>query len=127
MSVITRKIGNGKYAYLVLREGKKVIHKYLGRADNPKVVKMLLHKKESSDIPEKLETLFWDANLKKIHVKQNARYIIERVLELGDLDALKWLQKVYPVRTIIDTLYLNRTLTAKSRNFWMLWFGVINA
>lgn len=127
MSVITRKIGNGKYAYLVLREGKKVIHKYLGRADNPKVVKMLLHKKESSVIPEKLETLFWDANLKKIHVKQNARYIIERVLELGDLDALEWLQKVYPVRTIIDTLYLNRTLTAKSRNFWMLWFRVSNA
>jgi hypothetical protein len=127
MSVITRKIGNGKYAYLVIREGKKVVHKYLGSANNLEVIKMLSHKKETSTVPAKLQTLFWDANLNKIHIKQNARYIIERVLEFGDIDAVEWLQKVYPVQTIIDTLYVSRSLSKKSRNFWLLWFRVINA
>lgn len=38
VNVITKTIGKGKYAYLVIREGEKVVHKYLGSADDPRVV-----------------------------------------------------------------------------------------
>ncbi len=95
MKLITKKIGNGEYLYLVFREGKKVIHKYLGPANKPQVAKLMMNKKEVSIIPERLKYLFWDTSLNKIHIRQNARYIIERVLELGDIYALEWLQRVY--------------------------------
>lgn len=124
VNLITKKIGNGKYAYLVFREGKKVVHKYLGPANNPEVVKLVLDKEEVSTIPERLQYLFWDTSLNNVHIKRNARYIIERVLEFGDMYALEWLQRVYPTRTIIDVIFLSRIITEKSRNFWMLWFGI---
>jgi hypothetical protein len=124
MNLITKKIGNGEYAYLVFREGNKVVHKYLGSANNPQVVKLMMDKKEALIIPERLRSLFWDTNLNKIHIKQNARYIIERVLEFGDMNSLEWLQRVYPVSAIIDVIVLSRVISEKSRNFWMLWFGV---
>lgn len=127
MAIITRKIGNKEYAYLILREGEKVIHKYLGSLKNPQVTRLMDTQKESSSIPARLHSLFWDTSLEKIHMKRNARYIIERLLEFGDMYALEWLQRVYPTRTIIDVIFLSRNITEKSRNFWMLWFGVADA
>jgi len=124
MNLITKKIGNGEYAYLVFREGKKIVHKYLGSVNNPQVIKLTTGKKDVSIIPKWLQYLFWDTSLNKIHIKQNARYIIERVLEFGDMYALEWLQRVYPTRTIIDVIFLSINLTEKSRNFWRLWFGI---
>src|SRR4030067_1793018 len=114
MGVISRKIGRGEYAYLVCREGRKVIHRDIAPTHNPRVRKMMAHKKEASVIPERFKALFWDTSLDRIHIKRNARYIIERVLEFGDIDALEWLQKVYPTQTIIDTLYSSRNITEKS-------------
>jgi hypothetical protein len=127
MSVITKTIGKRKYSYLAIREGKKVVHKYLGSFDDPKVSKITLIEKETSTVPIRFSSLFWDTSLSNVHLKRNARYIIERILEFGDIDALEWLQRIYPVKTIIHVLYLNKVLSERSRNFWTLWFGVGDA
>jgi len=127
MNVVTKRIGKGEYAYLVVREGKKVVHKYLGPFDDPKVIKIISDKKETAVVPERFRPLFWDTTLSKIHIKRNARYIIERVLEFGNMNAIEWLQKVYPLQTIIDVLNLSRIITEKSRHFWLIWFGVTDA
>lgn len=126
MSVIIKKIGKGEYAYLSIREGKKVVHKYLGTINSPQAAKMILDKKETSVVPERLKFFFWDTSLDKIHIKRNARYIIERIMAFGDLDALNWLQRVYPAQTIIDVLITSRNIDEKSRNFWLMWFEVRN-
>ena len=124
MAAIIKKIGNREYAYLVMREGKRIVHKYIGPAGSPRAVQSLREKSETTSVPPRFRSLFWDTSIDKIHIKRNARYIIERVLELGDVDAIEWLQRVYPARRIIDVLHLSRPLTEKSRIFWMLWFGV---
>lgn len=127
MSLVTKNIGRGKYVYLVTREGKKVVHKYLGPVGSPQVQKKLDEKKEVSMVPERFRSLFWDTSLGNIQIRRHARYIIERVLEFGDMDALEWLQRVYPTRMIIDVLSVSRSISDKSRNFWEIWFGVEHA
>jgi len=127
MSIITKKIGKREYAYLVFREGKKVIQKYLGPASDPKVLKLMEGKRDVIMIPERLWPLFWDVNPAEIHVRRNARYIIERILELGDLTAVHWLHMIYPMGKIIDVLSMSRNLTEKAGNFWRIWFEVDRA
>ena len=127
MSIITKTIGKGEYAYLVKREGKKVVHKYIGPVNDPKVAKIISDKKETLAVPERFRSLFWDTSLKNIHLRKNARYVIERILDFGDLDAVEWMQRVYTLQTVIDVLTLSRSITEKSRNFWLQWFGVRNA
>ena len=122
-----KKIGRGEYAYLVVREGSKVVHKYLGPAGSPQVKKKLAGIKEVSSIPDRFRPLFWDASPGNIHIRRNARYIIERVLEFGDNEAIAWLQRVYATRTILDVLDTSRAISDKSRNFWEIWFEVENA
>lgn len=127
MAVVIKKIAGREYAYLVIRESQRVVHKYLGSASNPDVVKIISDKESVAGVPEQFRSLFWDTSLGNIHIRRNARYIIERVLEFGDMDAFDWLQKVYPVRNIVDVLLLNRGISEKSRNFWRVWFGVSDA
>ncbi len=123
MAIITKRVKERSYAYMVNREGSKVVHRYLGPAESPAVKKMILNQKEITVVPVRFSVLFWDTDLKNIHIRKNSRYIIERVLELGSLDAVNWLQRVYTVQRILDVLNTGRGVSDKSRNFWMLWFG----
>ena len=127
MGIITKTIGKRKYSYLAIREGKKVVHKYLGPSDDPKISHMASMEKETSYIPERFHFLFWDTTPGNINTRHNAQYIIERILEVGDVDALEWMQRVYPVQRIIHVLHVSRAVSEKSRNFWTLWFGVADA
>jgi hypothetical protein len=127
MAVITKKIKSRSYSYLVNREGQKVVHRYLGPSDDPTVERIMLNQKETSAVPERFRVLFWDTNLENIHVRKNARYIIERMLEYGNVDALNWLQRVFTVHSILNVLFTSRGLSEKSRIFWEIWFGVDDA
>ncbi len=127
MAIIMKKIGKREYAYLVSREGKRVVHRYLGAASDPKVKRLAMVREETAAVPARFRTLFWDTALENINLKSHARYVMEKVLEFGDLDAFEWLCDVYPGRQIKETLLLSRTLSEKSRNFWSIWFGGDNA
>jgi hypothetical protein len=127
MSVITKKIGKGEYAYLAIREGKRVVHRYLGPVGSPKVKQRMAEQAELNMLPKRFHSLFWDTDPGNIHLKEHAAYIIERLLEYGDLDAIAWMQRVYTVQTIIDTLAASRAISEKSKNFWLIWFGADHA
>jgi hypothetical protein len=101
-----------------------VVQKYLGPAGSPKTARVLADKMETAGVPQRVYPLFWDTNPSKINLRRNARYVIERVLELGDMDALSWLQRVYAGERIVDVLNLSRALSNKSRLFWKRWFAV---
>lgn len=67
------------------------------------------------------QALFWDTDPKKIDVKKNARYIIERVLEYGQLGEAGWVFRHYPSRTIKKVMGLPRVqMSTKSKALWSL-------
>ncbi|MBI5043038.1 MAG: hypothetical protein HZC10_04240 [Nitrospirae bacterium] len=126
MSILIKKIAGKKYAYLAYRINKKVVHKYLGPASNKEVISKIAELKLEKKVPKRYYPFFWDASPREIDLKRNSRYIIERVLEMGDLNVLQWIQRIYPTRMIIEICKESRKLSAKSRNFWEIWFGVQN-
>lgn len=68
------------------------------------------------------QSLFWDVDPKTIHPKKHARYIIERMLDLGNLQEVKWLVHYYPPMLIRDTLHHSRVIHKKSKSLWQLLF-----
>lgn len=122
MGISIKKIGGREYAYLAYRSGKKVIQSYLGPADDPEVVAQRSAIEKSRSVPSKLHKLFWDVDPKTIQVRRHSRYIIERILDLGDLEALWWAQKQYPTALIIEVCRTSRRLSQRSKMFWSLWF-----
>lgn len=67
------------------------------------------------------ESLFWDVDPKNIDPKKHARYIIERILELGTDDEVRWLVHYYRPELIRDTLNRSRgVLHKKTKALWQL-------
>ena len=67
------------------------------------------------------QSLFWDVDTKTIDLKKHARYIIERILDLGNDQEIKWLVHYYPPELIKDALNRSRgVLHEKTKALWML-------
>lgn len=69
------------------------------------------------------QSLFWDVDPKTIDPKRHARYIIERILDLGDDREMYWLSHYYPKQVIRDVVRTSRVLHQKSKTLWSLVYG----
>ena len=123
MSVLIKTVNHKKYAYLAYRAGDKVVHQYLCPMSKSSVIEKIKSLKKESRVPVNYYSFFWDTDPEKIDLKANKRYVIERILELGGLDAFEWLQRIYPTQRILETCESSRRLTAKSKLFWEIWMG----
>lgn len=67
-----------------------------------------------------IKPYFWDTDVSALDTKKHRRYIIERILELGDEQAFAWLYERFSRRELISAVEESRRLSPKSANFWRL-------
>ena len=63
-------------------------------------------------------SLFWDVDPKTIDPKKHSRYIIERILDFGTDEEVRWLWKQYPHELIYDVTARSRGLRPETRALW---------
>ena len=68
--------------------------------------------------PQSVKTLHWDTPWNNLDQKLHAKYIIERILEYGDIEEVKWLFGVYPQVEVTDVLKTSKRLSAKTAYFY---------
>ncbi|OIO52271.1 hypothetical protein COT40_01075 [Candidatus Peregrinibacteria bacterium CG08_land_8_20_14_0_20_41_10] len=66
------------------------------------------------------QALFWDTNPKKIDVKKNAQYIIERVADLGNDKEARWVLDFYDKPLLRRIITKSRCLRPRTKNLWTL-------
>lgn len=64
------------------------------------------------------QSLFWDVDPKTIDPKKHARYIIERMLELGTDSEVRWMWSYYPHELIRDVVEHRRGIRAMVKPLW---------
>ena len=67
---------------------------------------------------------FWDCDPKEIDLRLHLRFVIERVMEYGDDNAIRWLLRTYTNGDLIDVLHRSSVLTAKTVTCWTNYLGV---
>lgn len=68
--------------------------------------------------------LFWDTDVQTLDEERHVSYIIERVLDFGDDEDIRWLFSRYPKSIIQEILRRPRNaLHAKSKALWTLVLG----
>ncbi|MEK7512001.1 MAG: hypothetical protein AAB575_03210 [Patescibacteria group bacterium] len=66
------------------------------------------------------QALFWDTNPKKIDVKKNAQYIIERIADFGNDKEARWVLNYYDKGFIRKIIAKSRCLRSDTKNLWTL-------
>ena len=80
--------------------------------------------RQSQKLPKELARYFWDVDAGKIDLVRNERYVIERLLEFGDTDAIRWILKHYSKQAVISSVKRSRQISPKTANFWALIYSI---
>lgn len=81
----------------------------------------LMKDRNSKAIISFRQTLFWDVDPKTINPEKNAKYIIERILEFGNDEEVRWMWSYYSHSLIKDRVEHSRgVLREKTKALWSL-------
>ena len=76
------------------------------------------------NIPKTFSKYFWDTRIENLAIDKNHAYIIERLLELGDIKELDWVTTNYARDQILTTIKNSRRISPKTGNFFSLYYDI---
>lgn len=69
-------------------------------------------------LPASFKQYFWDVDFGKLDQQENGVYIIHRLLDRGNDEAIKWMFNTYDKNLIKEVITKRRGFSAKTANFW---------
>lgn len=76
----------------------------------------------TNGLPKAVAVLLWDVDLATLDLEKHKAFIVERVLNMGDEVALKWIWQKYGRDVVYDTVTNSRKLTLKTARCWQNYF-----
>lgn len=64
------------------------------------------------------QSLFWDIDPSTLDEQRHARYIIERILDFGTDEEVRWMYGAYPHALIRNVVEHSRVLQAPTKRLW---------
>lgn len=80
--------------------------------------------KKKTLIPDFLRSYFWDVKFENLNLEKSRTFILKRVLDRGDIEALGWMRQNYTNQEIEKLLLTSRDISPKTANFWALFLNV---
>lgn len=69
-------------------------------------------------LPGELKKYFWEVDTEKLDFKKRGEYVIGRLLECGDVEAIRWLFKTFDRELIKKVILKSRGFSPKTLSFW---------
>ena len=64
------------------------------------------------------QSLFWDIDVSKLNPDKNSEYVIERILDFGRDDEVRWMWGHYDHELIKNIAQTSRVLDPQTRSLW---------
>ena len=75
-------------------------------------------------IPKQFQTFFWDVDAGKLDPNQHPLYVINRLLDKGNLEAARWVRRKFPEDLIIKTIKTRRDFSPWNAVFWSNFYSI---
>lgn len=75
-------------------------------------------------LPEKFKIFFWDTDFASINPSEKPYFVINRLLDKGTIDTIKWIRENFSEETIKHTLTKFRDFSPKSATFWATIYNI---
>ena len=74
--------------------------------------------KSVSSLPNFLKRYFWEIDTDRLSFREKPEYVIQRLLEVGDVRAVRWVNKKFAKGVITEVVQNRRGFSPKTANFW---------
>ena len=71
-------------------------------------------------LPPFLKRYFWEVDFETVRLPEYQAYVIERLLEYGNDEAIRWLKKSFSPESIAAVVRRSRVLSRRTANLWAL-------
>lgn len=69
-------------------------------------------------IPQHLTPLFWDVDPAKLERDQHRTFVVERVLEKGRPESVRWLGRIYAPQEMVEVLRISKNISRRTAHLW---------
>ncbi len=76
--------------------------------------------KKSPSLPSTFKSYFWDVKFDDLDLKKNPEFILKRIIDRGNTQALRWAQNYFSQNDIKKLILSSRDLSRKTANFWSI-------
>lgn len=77
---------------------------------------------KSGTVPDPFMKYFWDCDFHTLSLQEHDFFIIERILNYGNMDSVKWLFSTFSRARVRDVVAKSRNLNRKTGNYWNIVF-----
>lgn len=77
-----------------------------------------------TSVPSELHLFFWDVDAQKLNPSKNPNYVINRLLDKGNLQAARWVLKNFPKELIVETIKTRRDFSPWTALFWAHYLNI---
>lgn len=77
-----------------------------------------------TSIPSSLHRFFWDVDATKLNPSEYPLYVINRLLDKGNLEAARWVLRNFSKEMIVDSMKHGAPMLAINATFWSHYFDV---
>ena len=79
---------------------------------------------KAKKLPKSLYKFFWDVDVTKLDLDDKRYFVIQRLLDKGNLEAVRWVRKNYSNQDITAAFYQLRDFRTKIGRFWTLFLNL---
>jgi hypothetical protein len=78
----------------------------------------------SKTLPRFLKRYLGEVKFEKVRLPERECYVVERLLEYGDDQAIHWLKETFALETIGRVVRESRAISHRTANLWGLFLGI---
>lgn len=78
----------------------------------------------STQLPQEFHHYFWDINAAKLNPAEHPKYVINRLMNIGNVAAIRWMRRSFPQDLIIETVKTMRDFSSKTAMFWAHFYSI---
>ncbi|MEW6408174.1 MAG: hypothetical protein AB1465_05815, partial [Patescibacteria group bacterium] len=75
-------------------------------------------------LPPSFYKYFWEIEPRDLDIQKYSFYVIERLLELGDIKQIRWLLHNFSKKEIIEVVKKSQSISLKTAVFWAFYFNI---
>jgi hypothetical protein len=77
-----------------------------------------------TSLPQEFHRFFWDVDAATLDPSLHPLYVINRLLDKGDVAAVRWVRRSFPEELIIKTIKTRRDFSPWNAVFWARFYGI---